>query len=283
MTADSLSLAPESAAAQNGSSNGHPRTKICVYCGASAGASPAHLEAARALGRAMAANNIDLGESHQMEPNAGEANRSEPTDLTGIPILPELPVLDPRKTNTLEIVYGGGTVGLMGEVAKTLCSINGPQSVHGIIPEALVKYERDGTYQTVNGNNQVVPDESVYGHTTVVKDMHTRKKLMAEEVFAGGPGSGFVGLSGGFGTVEEIFETTTWNQLGIHSCGIVLLNIEGYWDGIVQWMERAAGEGFVKPANKDILVTAETPEGAIKALREYKVSSAIYKLQWGSQ
>ncbi|KAM5345019.1 hypothetical protein ACJ41O_010881 [Fusarium nematophilum] len=240
MTADSLSLAPESAAAQNGSSNGHPRTKICVYCGASAGASPAHLEAARALGRAMAANNIDL-------------------------------------------VYGGGTVGLMGEVAKTLCSINGPQSVHGIIPEALVKYERDGTYQTVNGNNQVVPDESVYGHTTVVKDMHTRKKLMAEEVFAGGPGSGFVGLSGGFGTVEEIFETTTWNQLGIHSCGIVLLNIEGYWDGIVQWMERAAGEGFVKPANKDILVTAETPEGAIKALREYKVSSAIYKLQWGSQ
>lgn len=171
----------------------------------------------------------------------------------------------------------------MGEVAKTLCAINGPESVHGIIPEALVKYERDGTYQTVNSNNQVVPDESVYGRTTVVKDMHTRKKLMAEEVFAGGPGSGFIGLSGGYGTMEEIFETTTWNQLGIHSKGIVLLNIDGYWDGIVQWLDKAAEEGFIKPANKDILVTSKTPEEAIKALREYKVSDAIYKLQWGTQ
>ncbi|KAH6893197.1 hypothetical protein B0T10DRAFT_481712 [Thelonectria olida] len=243
MTADNQTSQP---AAQNGlatngsSANGHARTKICVYCGASAGASPAHIEAARELGRVMAANNIDL-------------------------------------------VYGGGTVGLMGEVAKTIVAINGPKSVHGIIPEALVKYERDGTYQTVNSNNQVVPDREVYGVTTVVEDMHTRKKLMAEEVFSGGPGSGFIGLSGGFGTVEEIFETTTWNQLGIHSQGIVLLNIEGYWDGIIQWMDRAAEEGFVKPANKDILVTSNTPEGAIKALREYKVSDSIYQLQWGKQ
>jgi len=171
----------------------------------------------------------------------------------------------------------------MGEVAKSLCAINGPESVHGIIPEALVKYERDGTYGTVNENNHIVPEESVYGRTTVVKDMHTRKKLMAEEVFAGGPGSGFIGLSGGFGTMEEIFETTTWNQLGIHNRGIVLLNIEGYWDGIVQWMDRAAEQGFVKPANKNILVNADTPEGAIQALRNYKVSDAIYQLQWGSQ
>ncbi|VUC27535.1 unnamed protein product [Clonostachys rosea] len=225
---------------QNGhSGNGAPRAKVCVYCGANAGSSPLHLEAARELGRAMAANNIDL-------------------------------------------VYGGGTVGLMGEVAKTLVSINGPDSVHGIIPEALVKYERDGTYQTTNKSNQVVPEEAVYGRTTVVKDMHTRKKLMAEEVFAGGPGSGFIGLSGGFGTVEEIFETTTWNQLGIHSNGIVLLNINGYWDGIVQWLDKAVEEGFVKEANKNILVTSTTPEGALKALRDYKVSDGIYQLKWES-
>lgn len=171
----------------------------------------------------------------------------------------------------------------MGEVAKTLVSINGPSSVHGIIPEALVKYERDGTYQTVNEAGQVLPDKSTYGITTVVADMHTRKKLMAEEVFAGGPGSGFIGLSGGYGTMEEIFETTTWNQLGIHKKGIVLLNINGYWDGIVQWMDKAAEEGFVKPVNKDILVTATTPELAIQALRDYKVSEGIYKLQWGTQ
>jgi uncharacterized protein (TIGR00730 family) len=224
----------------SGTPNGTPRTRICVYCGAGAGSSPAHIEMARELGKAMAAHNIDL-------------------------------------------VYGGGTVGLMGEVAKTIVAINGPDSVHGIIPEALVKYERDGTYQTVTSNNQVVPDESKYGRTTVVKDMHTRKKLMAEEVFAGGPGSGFVGLSGGFGTMEEIFETTTWNQLGIHKLGICLLNVNGYWDGILQWLDKSVEEGFVKEANKHILVTASTAEDAIKALREYRVSEATFKLQWESR
>jgi len=225
----------------SGSANGasQPRTKICVYCGAAGGSSPAHMEAARQLGRVMAANNIDL-------------------------------------------VYGGGTVGLMGEVAKTLCALNGPSSVHGIIPEALVKYERDGTYQTVNSANQVVPDQQTYGRTTVVKDMHTRKKIMAEEVFAGGPGSGFIGLSGGYGTMEEIFETTTWNQLGIHKKGICLLNVNGYWDGIVQWLDKAVDEGFVKAVNKDILVTATTPEEAIKALADYQVSEGIFKLKWES-
>lgn len=168
----------------------------------------------------------------------------------------------------------------MGEVAKTLVSLNGPDSVHGVIPEALVRYERDGTYQTVNSANQVVPDEATYGRTTVVKDMHTRKKLMAEEVFAGGPGSGFIGLSGGYGTMEEIFETTTWNQLGIHKKGICLLNIDGYWDGIIQWVEKSVEQGFVRPGNKDILVTATTAEGAVAALADYQVSNATYKLNW---
>ncbi|CAG7565939.1 unnamed protein product [Fusarium equiseti] len=217
------------------STNMTARTKICVYCGASPGASPAHMEAARNLAQAMAAKNIDLA-----------------------------------------IVYGGGTVGLMGEVAKTLVSINGPQSVHGIIPEAMIPHER-------NSETRNVPDETIFGRTTLVKDMHTRKKLMAEEVFAGGPGSGFVGLSGGFGTMEEIFESTTWIQLGIHSRGMVLLNIEGYWDGIIQWLDKATNEGFVKPGNKGLLSVSETAEGAIKALQEYKVSDTIYQLKWGAQ
>ncbi|EFY89960.1 hypothetical protein J3458_001326 [Metarhizium acridum] len=227
-------------ATTNGISNSTPRARICVFCGSSGGTSPAHMKAARQLGRVMAENNIDL-------------------------------------------VYGGGTVGLMGEVAKTVCAINGPDSVHGIIPEALVRYERDGTYQTVNVNNQVVPTESVYGRTTVVKDMHTRKKLMAEEVFNGGPGSGFIGLSGGYGTMEEVFEVITWNQLGIHTKGICLLNIEGYWDGIVQWLGKASEQGFVKPGNENIVVAATDAESAVKALSDYKVSGATFKLQWGKQ
>lgn len=171
----------------------------------------------------------------------------------------------------------------MGEVAKTLCGLKGPGSVHGIIPAALVKYERDGTYEVVDSNKPAIPEEAVYGRTTIVKDMHTRKKLMAEEVFAGAPGSGFIGLSGGFGTMEEIFETTTWNQLGIHTQGICLLNIDGFWDGILKWLDDAVDQGFVKAANKNILVTADSPAAAIKALREYKVSTATYKLEWDQQ
>ncbi|KAK5993683.1 Bifunctional cytokinin biosynthesis protein [Cladobotryum mycophilum] len=239
MTADSTpaTIAPTG---QNGTTNGVPRTKICVYCGACPGNSPEHLEVARELARVMAENDIDL-------------------------------------------VYGGGTVGLMGELAKTLCELNGPQSVHGIIPEALVKYERDGTYQTINKDNQVVPDELVYGRTTVVSDMHTRKKLMAEEVFAGGPGSGFIAMSGGYGTIEELFETVTWNQLGIHKRGICLLNVDGYWDGIIQWVDKAVDAGFIKAANKDIMVTATTAEESVLALLNYRGSDATFKLEWGKQ
>lgn len=171
----------------------------------------------------------------------------------------------------------------MGEVAKTLCEIKGPDAVHGIIPEALVKWERDGTYATINKDGRYVPDEAKYGRTTVVPDMHTRKKLMAEEVFAGGPGSGFVGLPGGFGTMEELFEVITWNQLGIHTNGIVLLNINDYWRGMLDLIENAVGEGFIRDANKSIVVAAGSGDESIQMLRDYKVSSAIYGLEWGKQ
>ncbi|KAL2167177.1 hypothetical protein VTG60DRAFT_1632 [Thermothelomyces hinnuleus] len=221
------------------------RTKICVYCGSSPGNKPEHVEAARELARLMAANNIAL-------------------------------------------VYGGGTVGLMGEVAKTLVSLSGPDSVHGIIPEALVRYERDPTYTSKQlhgetGTHMAVPEESVFGRTTIVKDMHTRKRLMAQEVIDGGPGSGFIALSGGYGTLEELFETATWNQLGIHDKGICLLNINGFYDGILNWINKSVQEGFIHDDNKRIVAEAKTPEEAITALREYKVSEAVFKLSWNNQ
>ncbi|KAI0977221.1 hypothetical protein F4678DRAFT_468445 [Xylaria arbuscula] len=218
-----------------------PQTKICVYCGASAGNSTTHIEAARALGKAMAERNIQL-------------------------------------------VYGGGTVGLMGEVAKTIVSINGPSAVHGIIPEALVKWERDDTYATKkDANGYHVPEESVYGRTTVVKDMHTRKRMMAQEVLEGGPGSGFIALSGGFGTMEELLETATWNQLGIHSRGVCVLNINGFYDGLLEWIRKSVEEGFLRPGNADIIVTATDAKGSIEALRDYKISDARYGLDWNQQ
>ncbi|KAK3359005.1 hypothetical protein B0T25DRAFT_82636 [Lasiosphaeria hispida] len=228
------------------------QTKICVYCGASSGNNPVYLESARELARLMAANNIAL-------------------------------------------VYGGGTVGLMGEIAKTMVSLSGPDAVHGIIPEALVRYERDPTsYTSMNGAAAAavgdgeakplpVPEEKIWGRTTVVKDMHTRKQMMAREVMAGGPGSGFVALSGGYGTVEELFETATWNQLGIHSNGVVILNINNFYDGMLAWIKNSVQAGFIHGGNAHILVEATSPADAIKALKEYKVSDAVMKLSWGNE
>ena len=184
-------------------------------------------------------------------------------------------------------MYGGGTVGLMGEVAKTLVSLSGPDAVHGIIPEALVRYERDPTYTSTHAHESdaqlPVPEEKIWGRTTVVRDMHTRKKMMAQEVIAGGPGSGFIALSGGYGTLEELFETATWNQLGIHGKGVCILNINGFYDGILAWIRKSVEEGFIHGGNAHILVEAKTANEAIKALSEYKVSDSVMKLSWGNE
>ncbi|KAI9368136.1 hypothetical protein BJX61DRAFT_546836, partial [Aspergillus egyptiacus] len=72
-------------------------------------------------------------------------------------------------------------------------------------------------------------------YITIVPDMHTRKALMAEKVKQGGPGSGFVGMAGGFGTLDEVMEMATANGLGFHERRVVLLIVEGYWDGVLQW------------------------------------------------
>lgn len=196
----------------------------------------------------------------------------------------------------VRLVYGGGTIGLMGELARTLVSLSGPEAVHGIIPAPLVEHE-----QSINGNGtgtgagtdngdeskapqqQDLPDEAVYGRTTVVPDMHTRKKLMAREVIEGGPGGGFVALSGGYGTLEELMEIVTWNQLGIHDRGVVVFNVEGYYDGLLQWVRDAVEAGFVGQGSRNIIVEAKEPEQVVKALAAYHNVEGRYQLQWGSQ
>ncbi|CZT50125.1 related to Rossmann fold nucleotide-binding protein [Rhynchosporium secalis] len=217
-----------------------PRTKICVFCGASPGNSPAHMEGARALARVFHENNISL-------------------------------------------VYGGGTVGLMGEVARTLVSLSGPDSVHGIIPAPLIKYERGPDSKPSEISSSALPEFSQYGHTTVVLDMHTRKQLFAAEVLLGGPGSGFIALSGGYGTLEELMEVITWNQLGIHNRGIVALNIEGYWDGLLAWANGAVEAGFVGEGNRSIFLEAKNPEEAVHMLSGYRNAEGRFKLSWGCE
>ncbi|KAJ5257077.1 hypothetical protein N7478_013181 [Penicillium angulare] len=225
---------------------------ICVFCGSTPGKSPEHLEAARKLAQEFHKHNVQL-------------------------------------------VYGGGTIGLMGEIAKTLVSLSGPQSVHGFIPRALirrVKKSNDAPFTNGAGKvaERIIDDEALdqdhipeseFGVTTIVEDMHTRKRLMAEKVSKGGPGSGFVTLAGGFGTIEEIMEMTTWNQLGIHSGGIVVLNIRGYWDALFTWIRSAVEEGFISAENAAILVEVQDPKEVWPRLVEYQVSSGRMTLDWG--
>lgn len=191
------------------------------------------------------------------------------------------------------LVYGGGMVGLMGEVARTMVKLSGPQSVHGIIPRALVSVslndDKEGgksAERTMSASELEKSDGlingSEYGMTTVVPDMHTRKRLMAKKVIEGGPGSGFIALPGGYGTLEEVMEIVTWNQLGIHTKGIVLLNVGGYWDGVKGWVGKSVEAGFVSGANAGILVETDDCEKAVKMLANYQISEHRFKLDWGT-
>ncbi|PVH98735.1 lysine decarboxylase-like protein-like protein [Periconia macrospinosa] len=219
------------------SESSEKRPVVCVFCGASSGTSPVHLESARALARVLHENGIKL-------------------------------------------VYGGGTVGLMGEVARTLVSLSGPDSVHGIIPQPLVKFEQNHDPNDPNSHNI---DQSIFGKTTVVKDMHTRKQMMAREVIDGGPGGGFVALSGGYGTMEELMEITTWNQLGIHHMPVIVYNVNGYWDGLLAWVNNAVESGFISQSNAGIVSEAKTAEDVLKCLKTYKNAEGRFNLTWDEQ
>ena len=170
----------------------------------------------------------------------------------------------------ISLVYGGGTAGMMGEIARTLVDLAGPEAVHGIIPEFLLQLERE----------KRAPEETQFGRTSVVDDMHSRKKMMAQEVMKGGPGSGFIALSGGFGTIEEIMEMTTWNSLGLHDRGAVLYNVNDYWRGVLQQVKDGVSNGFITPANSGILQVALTAEEAVEQLRDFKPSEDRLSLKW---
>ncbi|KAK5137112.1 hypothetical protein LTR08_001121 [Meristemomyces frigidus] len=187
--------------------------------------------------------------------------------------------------NGVNLVYGGGTAGIMGELAKALVALSGPDSVHGIIPEALMKFERNyqGNSGVENNDPQRLIDEETFGRTTVVKDMHTRKQMMAREVIDGGAGGGFVAMSGGYGTLEELMEVVTWNQLGIHARPVVVFNVEGYWDGLLQWVHKAVDSGFIAQNNAGIMVEARSAEQVVERLQNYENAKGRFDLSWDSK
>ena len=162
--------------------------RICVYCGSSPGANPAHREAAENLGALLATRGIAL-------------------------------------------VYGGGNVGLMGIVADAALRAGG--EVIGVIPTALMDKE--------------------LGHSGVTKlhvtaSMHERKQLMADL------SDGFIALPGGIGTLEELFETFTWLQLGFHDKPVGLLNIAGFYDHLLTFLRHATAERFMRDAHLESLL-----------------------------
>jgi uncharacterized protein (TIGR00730 family) len=137
------------------------------------------------------------------------------------------------------LVYGGGHVGLMGVIADTVLQRGG--EVIGVIPRSMVESELAHQRCT---------------ELHVVDSMHDRKFLMAEKADA------FLAIPGGFGTAEEFFEVVTWRQLKLHNKPIGLLNVAGYFDPWLAWMEHAFAEEFISARNRG-LVTVETDATAI--------------------
>ena len=144
-------------------------------------------------------------------------------------------------------VYGGGRVGMMGAFAEGVLAADG--KVIGIIPEALRLKELAG-----DGLTQL----------HVVDSMHERKQMMAD--FS----DGFIALPGGFGTFEEFLETLTWAQLGLHSKPCGLLNVKGYYDPLLTFIDHAVAEGFVRPLHRRFVIDAHDPAALLDAMARYQ-------------
>ncbi|WEJ71677.1 MULTISPECIES: TIGR00730 family Rossman fold protein [unclassified Pseudomonas] len=181
---------------------------ICVFCGASPGATPIYQEAAEALGRHLAERGIRL-------------------------------------------VYGGGAVGLMGMVADAALAAGG--EVIGIIPQSLKEAEI--------GHKGLTRLE-------VVDGMHARKARMAELSDA------FIALPGGLGTLEELFEVWTWGQLGYHGKPLGLLEVNGFYEPLLTFLDHLVQERFVRPQHREMLQRASSPAELIDALQAWTPSAA---------
>ncbi|XP_024452212.1 cytokinin riboside 5'-monophosphate phosphoribohydrolase LOG8 isoform X1 [Populus trichocarpa] len=180
---------------------------VCVFCGSKSGNKKIFSDAALDLGR-------ELGNS-QVE----------------------------RK---MDLVYGGGSIGLMGLVSQTV--YDGECHVLGVIPRALVPIEISG--HTV-------------GEVLIVSDMHERKAEMARRADA------FIALPGGYGTFEELLEMITWSQLGIHNKPVGLLNVDGYYDSLLGFFDKGVEEGFIGPSARNIVISARTATELIQKMEDY--------------
>lgn len=151
-------------------------------------------------------------------------------------------------TAGITLVYGGGNVGLMGEIADAALAAGG--RVVGVIPRFMREAElaHPGLSECLE-----------------VESMHERKALMAERAEA------FIALPGGYGTLDELFEALTWTQIGLQAkpCGV--LNVDGYYDPLLAMLDRMAADGFLRPGHRDLLVSAASPEALLAALGAVRI------------
>jgi uncharacterized protein (TIGR00730 family) len=148
----------------------------------------------------------------------------------------------------IDLVYGGGRVGMMGAVAEGAIIKGG--KVYGVIPEKLRSRElaHEGLTELF-----------------VVDSMHARKTMMASMADA------FVALPGGWGTLEEVFEVVTWSQLNYHKKPVGLLNVRGYFDHLVAFLDHAMTEGFIRPIHRPLCASADTMDALLDRLSKLQI------------
>jgi uncharacterized protein (TIGR00730 family) len=146
----------------------------------------------------------------------------------------------------LDLVYGGARVGLMGDLADAVLAAGG--HVTGVIPEALVAKEvaHDGL-----------------SDLRIVPSMHMRKAAMGDLA------DGFIALPGGWGTLEEFFEVLTWAQLGLHAKPCGLLNVQGFFDGLLSFLDHSIDERFVRRENRSMLIASRSPGDLLDRFERY--------------
>jgi uncharacterized protein (TIGR00730 family) len=149
----------------------------------------------------------------------------------------------------IELVYGGASVGIMGQLADSVQEHGG--HVTGVIPQQLVEKEEAHT-----GIRNLI----------VVASMHQRKSQMADL------SDGFIALPGGIGTLEGFFEILTWGQLGIHAKPSGILNVEGYFDGLTGFLDHAVREGFLTEAHRNAIVVESSPGPLLERMRAFTPS-----------
>ena len=156
----------------------------------------------------------------------------------------------------VDLVYGGGRLGLMGLIADSVLELGG--RVYGVIPHALVDLE------VAHG-----------GLTELhrVANMHERKAKMTDLADA------FLALPGGIGTLDELFEAWSWNALGYHKKPLCLLNVGGFFDGLITFIDHASANGFLSQRRRNQLLVGETPDQALELLDE-AAAAATQGMVW---